>query len=58
MLTTSEIQDKGFAYLKDYEQFVLEWTRECARLNPTEENVLRLEIAERRARLMKLEERR
>ena len=56
MLSTELLRERHMS-LTEYEHFSLEWTRECARLNPTEANVLRLEIAEKRARLMKLETR-
>ena len=54
MLETADILGK-FHSLKEYEKFNLEWTRECAKLNPTERNKRRLEDMEYRAKLMKLE---
>lgn len=54
MLTTTDIRWK-FTSLEDYEKFNLKWTRECARLNPTEKNVDRLNTMEHRAELMGVE---
>lgn len=46
---------ENFDTLKEFELFHLAWTRVCAKLNPTEINVERLEISEHRAKVLKLE---
>lgn len=55
MLFTEDLTNK-FVTLKEYEKYALAWTRECARLNPTEKNVERLKTFEHRAKLLRLEE--
>lgn len=55
MLCTEDLTNK-FISLKEYEKYALAWTRECARLNPTEKNLERLMTMEHRAELMGLEE--
>ena len=54
MLCTTDIIWK-FGSLSDYESFQLAWTRECARLNPTEKNKQRLVESEKRAELLGVE---
>ena len=46
---------ENFDTLKEFEMFHLAWTRVCAKLNPTERNVERLEISEHRAKLLGVE---
>ena len=55
MLCTEDLTNK-FVSLKEYEKYALAWTRECARLNPTEKNLERLEVSENRAICLGLEE--
>ena len=54
MLETTDMRDK-FSSLKEFEQFNLGWTRACAKLNPTEKNLERLDGVEHRAELLRLE---
>lgn len=55
MLKAEEIIGK-FSTLKNYEKFNLEWTRVCARLNPTDSNKKRREEMEKRAKELGLED--
>lgn len=48
MLETKQIS-VFFGSLNEYEQFNLEWTSACAKLNPTERNVERLGVLKKRA---------
>ena len=54
MLDTKDILGK-FDSLKDYEKFNLDWTKACASINPTEDNVERHNRQKRRAELMGVE---
>lgn len=46
---------ENFDTLKEFEVFHLAWTRACAKLNPTQKNMERLEVSEYRAKALKLE---
>lgn len=48
MLETKQIA-VFFEYLQDYEKFNFAWTSICAKLNPTERNMERLGVLQRRA---------
>ena len=54
MLSTEDLRGK-FESLKEYEGFNLAWTRECARLNPTDMNTERLKKQKHKAELLGLE---
>ena len=54
MLYTEDLTNK-FGTLMEYEKYALAWSRECARLNPTDRNKERLKVSEHRAELLGVE---
>lgn len=54
MVTTIQIR-KFFSSLQEYEEFLLHWTRTCAKINEVGRNAKRLPAVEKRARLLKIE---
>ena len=54
MISTDQIEIYGFESLEDFERFRLRWIRACSKINRNEENAGRSEVAERRAKLLKI----
>lgn len=54
MVCTKEIR-KVFPCLREYEVFLLHWTRTCAKINELGRNAERLHAVEKRAGLLKIE---
>ena len=54
MLSSVALRDK-FGTLHEWEKWHLEWTRVCAKINPTEKNADRLKVSEIRAKLLGVE---
>lgn len=51
MIATEQIK-RYFDTLSEYETFRVRWTRACAAINNTDENIRRLEEVENRARIL------